>query len=169
MGLLASPALAQKVTIDYTHDFDFKTLKTFQYVDSKATAGANQLMQDRIASAIKRELTESGLKEVTEHPDVLVTSHVTTKDKTVYGVGFSGTGPGWSAWGSVGPAMTTSTTYTEGTLIIDGTVTTDKKTIWRGTGTVTLKSKPEQQTQQIEKILNKLGDRWEKILAGKGE
>ena len=26
--------MAQKVTIDYAHDFDFKGLKTFQYVDT---------------------------------------------------------------------------------------------------------------------------------------
>ena len=40
--------------------------------------------------------------------------------------------------------------------------------IWRGTGSVTLKRKPEKITKQIQKILTKMGARWEKILAGKG-
>jgi hypothetical protein len=172
LGLAASPALAQKVTIDYAHDFDFKTLKTFQYVDTKETDAPNQLMQDRIVAAIKRELTQGGLKEVTENPDVLVTSHLATKDDTVYtttGFGYGGFAAGWRGWGGMGTSMTTSSTYTEGTLIIDAYLPTDKKMIWRGTGTVTLKSKPEKQTQQIDNILSKLGDRWDKILAGQGE
>ena len=32
LALAATPALAQKVTIDYAHDFDFTKIKTFQYV-----------------------------------------------------------------------------------------------------------------------------------------
>ena len=43
------------------------------------------------------------------------------------------------------------------------------KMIWRGAGTVTVKSKPEKQQKQIDKILDKLGKKWAKILAGKGK
>jgi hypothetical protein len=69
----------------------------------------------------------------------------------------------------MGASTTTSSNYTEGTLIIDGYKPGDKKMVWRGTGTVTVKSKPEKQAQQIDKILTKLGDKWDKILAGQGE
>ena len=31
MGLFAAPAFAQKVNIDYAHDFDFDAVKTFAY------------------------------------------------------------------------------------------------------------------------------------------
>ena len=41
--------------------------------------------------------------------------------------------------------------------------------VWRGTGTVTVKSKPEKQTKQVEKIFTKMGSRWDKILAGQGK
>jgi hypothetical protein len=41
--------------------------------------------------------------------------------------------------------------------------------IWRATGTVTVKSKPEKQIRQVEKILTKIGARWEKIMAGQGK
>ncbi len=112
-------------------------------------------MQDRIVSAIKRELTEGGLSEVSENPDLLVTSHVSSKDDTVYtttGFGYGGFGPGWGGWGGMGSSMTTSTTYTEGTLVIDGYEPSDKKVVWRGTGTVTVKEKPEKQIQQIDNI-----------------
>jgi hypothetical protein len=84
MGMVATPALAQKVTIDYAHDFDFKAVKTFAYVDTEESNSSNSMMNDRIAAAIKRELTEGGLKEVSDNPDLYVTYHITTKEKTVY-------------------------------------------------------------------------------------
>jgi len=34
---------------------------------------------------------------------------------------------------------------------------------------VTVKSKPEKQIKQIDKILKKLGNRWDKIHAGQGK
>ena len=60
--------------------------------------------------------------------------------------------------------VTIATDYTEGTLIIDGYEPKEKKMVWRGTGTVTVKAKPEKQTKQVEKILTKMGKKWEKIL-----
>ena len=118
------------------------------------------MMQERIVSAIKRELTEGGLKEVSYDPDLFVTSHVTTKENTVYNTttfGYGGYGGGWYGWGGgMGSSSTTATNYTEGTLIIDGYRASDKKMVWRGTGTVTVKSKPEKQIQQVDKILKSL-------------
>jgi len=66
-------------------------------------------------------------------------------------------------------ATTTASTYTEGTLIIDAFDAVEKKMVWRGTGTVTVKEDPDKQSQQIENILTKLGKKWKKIHAGKGK
>ena len=52
--LLAMPAAAQKVNIDYAHDFDFDAVKTFTYVDTQESNSANPMMNDRIADAIKK-------------------------------------------------------------------------------------------------------------------
>jgi hypothetical protein len=41
--------------------------------------------------------------------------------------------------------------------------------IWRATGTVTVKDNPEKQNKQVEKIFKKIGDKWDKILAGEGK
>ena len=41
--------------------------------------------------------------------------------------------------------------------------------MWRGTGTVTLKSSPQKQTKQVDKILNKMGKKWDKIHTGQGK
>ena len=81
---------------------------------------------------------------------------------------------GWGGWGYggtgvMGSSTTYETTYTEGTLIFDAYGPDDKKLVWRGTGTVTVKAKPDKQIQQVENILTKLGAKWKKILAGKGK
>lgn len=178
LWLAATPALAQKVTIDYAHEFDFKPVKTFLYVDTPDTDVQNPMMADRIVGALKRELVEIGLTEVQEDPDLVVTYQVTTQENQVLtttgmGWGGAGMGGGWGGWGGGGMAMGTSTTRahtsTEGTLVLDAYDPVEKKLVWRGMGTVTLKGKPENQIKQIDKVLKKLGSRWEKILAGKGK
>lgn len=173
LGMVAVPSFAQKVTIDYAHDFDFKAVKTFQYVDTKESNAKNQMMADRIKDGIIKQLTEGGLQQVDSDPNLYVTYHLTSKENTVYNTnsfGYGGFGMGWRGWGmGMGSSTTTESTYTEGTLLIDAYEPSDKKMVWRGMGTVTVKAKPEKQSKQITNILTKLGEKWQKILAGKGE
>lgn len=180
LGLAASPALAQKVTIDYAHDFDFSGPETFQYVNTEESNADNPMMADRIESMIKAKMKAGGATEVTENPDLFITYHITSEQQTSYtttSFGYGGYGGGWGGYGGYGyggmGGMGTSTTqarnYTVGTLIIDAYDSTDKKMIWRATGQVTVKDKPEKQVQQVEKILTKIGKKWAKILADKGK
>jgi hypothetical protein len=188
MLLLATPSWAQKVTIDYAHDFDFESTKTFLYVDSPGTNPSDQLLSNRIVDAIKRELVEAELTEVSEggpEPDLVITYHVTTQENqsltsTTMGaggphamaMGRGGRGAGWGAWGGgVGMATTTTRVHTslEGTLIVDAYDPVTEQLVWRGSGVVNVKDKPEKRTKQIDSILSKLGKRWDKILHGKGK
>ncbi len=108
LALMATPAMAQQVTIDYGHDFDFESVKTFQYVDTKESNAKNQLMADRVTSMLKQKLTEGGLKEVTENPDIYVTYHYTSQENTSYNTtsmgygGYGGYYGGWGGWGGYG-------------------------------------------------------------------
>lgn len=177
LSLAALPATAQKVYIDYAHDFDFESAETFQYVETKDSNVGSQLVDDRIKSLITKELQEGGARMVDSNPDLYITYHVTTEENKVYNTtstGFGGYGGyyrGWGGWGGMGmsSAHTTESTFTDGTLIIDAYEPEEKKMVWRGTGTVTLKAKPEKQTKQVEKILAKMGKKWDKILAGQGK
>jgi hypothetical protein len=172
LGLVALPAAAQKVTIDYAHDYDFKSVKTFQYVESTDSKSSDPLMDGRIKDAVINQLVQGGLTQVESDPNIYVTYGITTKQNAVYnttGMGYGGFGFGWRGWGGMGTSTTTESTYTEGTLIIDAYDSGDKKLVWRGTGTVTVKAKPEKVTQQIDNIVSKLGEKWKKILAGMGE
>ena len=171
--LIASPALAQKVTIDYAEDFDFDKVETFAYVETEDTNAADSLTAERIKEAIVNELTAGGLKQVDSDADLYVTYHLASKDNTVFNTtsfGYGGHGRGWRRWGGgMGTSTTTASTYTEGTLIVDAYEPGEKNMIWRGTGTVTLKEKPEKRAKQITKIMTKMGKRWKKILAKQGE
>ena len=184
LAVIAAPSMAQQVTIDYAHDFDFEPVKTFTFVAPTDQAAGNDLTDDRLESAIIRELTQSegGLKQVDSNPDLYITYHVTSKDNTTFqtsSYGYGGYGAGWGGYGRYGygagygiGSMDTTTrayTYTEGTLIIDAYDPTDKKLVWRGTGTVTLKSKPEKQAKQVDNILTKMGKQWQKILKNQGQ
>jgi hypothetical protein len=181
LGLAASPALAQKITIDYAHDYDFSKDETFQYVDTEESNSSNPMMDDRIEAMIKQKLKDGGATEVSENPDLYVTYHITTEEQTSYtttSFGYGGYYGGWGGYGrygygGYGPGMASSSTtahnYTEGTLIIDAYDGVEKKMIWRATGTVTVKDQPEKQIKQVEKILTKIGKKWSKILADKGK
>ena len=180
--LIAAPSLAQKVTIDYSRGFDWNGVETFQYVETpESNIKDNQIMADRVSSMIRQELREGGLQEVEENPDLYVTYHFTSEERkqlstTSMGMGgYGGYWDGWGGWGDPfgGPMMGSSTTteysYEEGTLVIDAYDSKEKKMVWRGSGTVTVKSKPEKQVKQVENILDKLGKKWDKILAGKAK
>jgi hypothetical protein len=167
--------MAQKVNIDYSRDFDFDTVKTFQYKDTpESNVKGNEIMADRVTNMIRIKLKEGGLKEVSENPDLFVTYHFASDERKGYtttSYGYGGYWGGWYGWGGPGMAGSTTTeySYTEGTLIIDAYDGSEKKMVWRGSGTVTVKAKPEKQIKQVENILNKLGKRWQKILKEKGK
>lgn len=175
LGLAATTASAQTINIDYDHDFDFKEVKTFQYVETKESNAGDPLMDGRIKDAVVKEVEEGGLKQVDAKPDLFVTYHMTTKDQTVYDTtsfGYGGWGAGWGPWGGgmgMADSTTTASTFTEGTLIVDAYEAEGKKMVWRGTGTVTIKAKPEKQARQIENIMAKMGSKWDKILKNQGK
>jgi len=182
--LIAAPSLAQKVTIDYSRGFDWNGVETFQYVETpESNIKDNQIMAERVASMIRQEMREGGLREVEENPDLYITYHFTSEERkqlSTTSMGMGGYGGYWDDWGGYGgydafggPMMGSSTTreysYEEGTLVIDAYDSKEKKMVWRGSGTVTVKDKPEKQVKQVENILKKLGKKWDKILAGKGK
>lgn len=180
-SIIVAPSFAQSVTIDYAHDFDFSTVKTFAYVDSKETNAGDSLTHNRIRDAIIREMKEGDLQQVDSDADLYITYHVATQDRSVFNTtsyGYGGWGAGWGGYGRYGypyygggmsGGTTTETVYTDGTLVIDAYEPGKKELVWRGTGTVTLKAKPEKRTKQIDNILSKMGNKWDKILKNQGK
>lgn len=174
--LLAGPAAAQRVGIDYDPDYDFDSIETFQWRESKQPA-KNPLTAQRIVSAIDYQITMKGGLEVTENPDVYVTyfasaTEKTRVDTTTYGYGYPG---GWYGgyygryyggygYGGVGISGSTSTvsTYDVGSLVVDVWDAETDKLIWRGTAEATVPQKPQKVEKLIDKALDKMFYEWEK-------
>jgi len=165
---------ANEDNVDYDHSVDFSKFHTFQMADTSkgALAQANQLMDQRVHDMVVKHMTALGMKEVTENPDLMVTYDASTKQNHVLNtfgapmgpVGF-GMGVGWRRWGGMGGmATTTVSTFTEGTLVIDAYTPPDNKMVWRGIAEAAVSDNPETTTKHIEKSLDELFEKWQKIL-----
>jgi len=132
--LLFTGCSTLKVDVDYDENFDFSKHKTF-FVKHKNLKGENTLTNDRIISAIEKNLQLKNYKKTSEDiADLIFVFHISVKDKTQiqpnYQVGIGRYG----RYGGTMISTTSSYDYKEGTLIIDALNPKDKKTLWRGTG-----------------------------------
>ncbi len=160
--LAASPALAQRVYVDYDRDVDFDAYRSFAWVGTPETSmqGESPLVHSRLKNSIEHYLAQAGLAEDTEAPDLYVTYHTSSKEKVSYSTSTMGAGygPGWGFdpyWGG-GMSTTTAHAYEEGTLIIDLWDAESKNMVWRGSATAVVKSKPEKLAKQIDKAVAKM-------------
>jgi hypothetical protein len=174
--LIATPALAQKVHVDYDDTVDFSKYETFAWADSDETSveDSDPMMHDRIVKAIEKKLIDGGMTEVESGSDLYVTYHTNEKEPmnlnaTSFGYGY---GPGWSwdpywDFGTPGTGMSTSSvqTYKQGTLIIDIWDAATKEAVWRGSVEAIVQEDPEKGAKQIEKAIKKMAKKFEKIRA----
>ena len=92
--LIAGPAFAQKIYIDYDKEYDGSKNKTFAWGSEEATlAEVDPFLHAKILETLKGYITESGVTEVDSDPDVYVTYHGSSKDEmsvntTSMGVGY---------------------------------------------------------------------------------
>src|SRR5262249_34756738 len=93
--LLTAVVYAQKVVVDSDPKAPFATYKTYAWVDG--TPAPNPLNEQRLHAAIEAKLAERGLTWGRSNPDLVVTTHVTTKDRQELVV--SGLGYGWVGGG----------------------------------------------------------------------
>lgn len=183
--LLAGPAFAQKIYIDYDKNYDASHIKTFAWVNTSETSleSSNPLLHSRIVNAIEHYIAQSGVREVEANPDVNVTYHASAKEElsvntTDWGYGYPG---GWGygryggyggyygryyggAWGGYGGSSTTTvSTYQVGTLVIDIWDAETQELIWRGmAANITVTPNPAKMEKRIDKALQKMVRKWEK-------
>ena len=169
---LTSNLLASEDNVDYDHSADFSQFHTYKMADTSkgALAQADQLMDQRVHGLIVQHLNTLGLKEVAENPDLTVTYDASTMEHHVLNTVGAPMGPvgvrfgmGWRRFGGMGMATTTESTFTDGTLVIDVYVPATKKMILRGTAEAAVSKNPETTTKHIEKSLDKLFKKWQKI------
>jgi hypothetical protein len=145
----------QKVNVDSDPAAPFGTYKTYAWV--QGTPGPNPLNDDRLHAAVDARLASRGLAMNTTTPDVIVATHVTTKERQDYIPNGFGYGP-WGFGGGLGGA--TVETSTEGTLVVDLYDAHTKKMVWRGVATATASDKPTKNTAKINKALDKMFEKF---------
>ena len=179
-ALAVVPAQAQKVYIDFDKAADFSSYQTFAWAPTDETSlkDSSPLMDSRIKNGIEFQLTAGGMIENTESPDLYVTYHGEESQEVHvntdhWGYGYPGTwgySPYWGrgGYGGYGTSTTSVTTYDIGTLIIDIWDAKTQKIVWRGTATGTIPAKPEKAAKKIDKAINKLAKKWQKMKAKEG-
>ena len=157
VAVLMTTALvhAQKVNVDSDPAAPFATYKTYAWTGG--TPAPNALSEQRLHASVDGRLAARGLAMNTTAPDVIVATHVTTKERQeVIATGF-GYGP-WGFGGGYGGASVQ--TYVEGTLVLDLYDAKTKKMVWRGIATATASDKPTKNTDKMNKALDKMFEKF---------
>ena len=159
-GLLfgsATAASAQKTFVDFDHNANFSQYKTFMWIGHPEFR-PDPIMAERLVDDINGALTAKGLQLVTEGGDVALAAHMATRRRHTLETFYDGLGGGWG-WHfgpGFGTAYTTVHTYAVGTIVVDMFDARTKQIIWRGVATETLSGKPEKDTKELEKAVDKL-------------
>lgn len=167
LGLLFSCSPTVKVTTDYDHAANFGEYRTFTVYDLKAQEGqVNQLNVDRVAKAIRAEMTAKGFTESSSNPDLKVNAVSILKNKTQVTAdtnfyGYGGMYRPYGYWGGgamMGGGSTTfnSYDYVDGSLIIDIVSSKTGKLVWQGIGNAQIDSKPDNPEEFINGAIKKI-------------
>ena len=152
---LVAGCSSMKVQTDHLSEADFSAFETFMYVESDTTlAEADPLAHGRIVTAIRREMTASGLTEVEANPDVDVTYYAAIDQQVQFQTTYMGGGwsrRGWTRSFSAGTSVTRPVTFEQGTIVIDVWDVAENQMVWRGVVSDTLSSNPERNTDMINR------------------
>jgi hypothetical protein len=157
--IFVSTAQAQKVNTDYDKAANFSQYHTYAW--AKGTPVPNQLMDERLISAIDSQLATKGFSKVTdpEKADMLISYHAAVGHETQLNTMDMG---GWGGWGGYryggmgGMSTTTVQNIPTGQLIVLMGDAKTHKILWRGTASDTLSDKPEKNAKKIDKAAEKL-------------
>ena len=182
LALVALPAAADKVWVDYDRSVDFSQFSTFSYKKS-ALALSNDLMDQRIINEIVKRLEASGLQQVESSGDIVVTYQVTgkpppnpKKSKSNPNIQIWGSGGGWgygAGWaggwgydqGGWTDTSTVKTSYKKGSLVIEAYDAPTNQAIWRGAAEQAISDNHKKTTKNIEKSFNLISEKWQELHA----
>jgi hypothetical protein len=153
----AAAATAQQVETTVDRSADFSKYKTFKI--EIGTAWGNPIGEKHLLDELAAAFAAKGWTRTQDSPDVHIVVHGATKEKqrldTFYTGGYGGYYGGWG-WGGVGSSTTTTSEYTEGTLVVDIFDASTKTLVWRGVAQDELKAKQTKREKQASKAIAKL-------------
>ena len=139
--LFCGLSLAQQATFNYMPSTNFAQFHTFKWVTIPGGAHPDQIVDQEIQNAVVSQLTSKGLTQTQADSADLYVGYQVAVDQEKQWSAF-GTG-GWRLGGGMGSA--TSSTITNGTLVVDVYEVANKQLVWTGRATKTLSPSKNQQ------------------------
>lgn len=175
--ITATPALAQKVYVDYDRATAFSQYRTFQFRETREDLrNYSETLHRRVVDGLRSYIKEGGMEEVDADPDIYIAYYTADQGNLrlvlsdleyTYGRDFS-LGSYWE--GGVGTRNLENFSFNEGTLIIDAWDAKEKKLVWRGIGTAAMaKKKPDKNEKKLDRALEKIMNRWDEMYGAKAQ
>ncbi len=147
-------SLAQDVRTNFMPGTDFSKYHTYKWIVIPGGVHPNQIVDAEIKQAVDAQLSSKGLtKTDSDTADIYVGYQVAVdQEKQWNGFGMGG----GLRWG--GMATATSSTITNGSLVVDMYDVSQKQLVWSGTATQTLDSSGNQEKnmKNLNKAMGKL-------------
>jgi len=152
--LSAGQASAQDVTYNFMPGTNFSSYHTYKWVTIPGGPHPNQIMDAEIKQAVDSQLAAKGLTKTDSDTADLYVGYQIAVDQEKQWNGF-GMGGGLR-WG--GMASATSSTISNGTLVLDMYDVKSKQLVWTGRATKTLdpSSNQEKNMKNLDKAMAKL-------------
>src|SRR5271165_1814642 len=155
--LVAAPAFAQQVSVNYNHGVSFSQFHTYAWGGNNTNAIQNSILAQVAQQDIESAMQSKGLQKVEEsqNPDLILTASGGERAQTSY-----------SAWGmrGIGGGMggITPEQNVEATMIVSLYETKTQSLIWRGIAQNTLDKNGNKNQQMVEKAVQKMFKQWPK-------
>lgn len=156
------------VSSDFDHAVNFRAYKTWawypqQPVDAEGgpAKGYESFLDQRLRTAIDRELTNKGLARVESNPDIYVAYNAKVEEKQSVspyynGLGYPYYGYGMYGGGLYGRGYAPMSQYAAGTVIIDLVDAKRKELAWRGSGQAQVDNNHSISEEEVYKIVNSI-------------
>lgn len=153
LGLMACAGAS--VNSDFDAAADYSGYRTYAWITG--TEAANPLVEQRIKSAVDRQLAAKGLTKVADSPDLQVATHASTsveQQVNVESFGYGYPGLGWGGWSS---SMVNVRNVDVGTLLLDLVDASSEQLVWRGVATDVVGHTVSEQTvnKTVERMLKR--------------
>lgn len=148
--VMALPAIAQSVDVDYDKSTDFSRYETYAWKEGHPAG--NPLTDQRIVAAVDYHLAMKGFRKVDSEPDMYVAYHASIQSEIEV--------DGWGYWGYRRRGRWVRDvqirTLPVGTVVVDFVDAADGQCFWRGVGSAALSPRPEKNERKINKAAEKM-------------
>jgi len=148
LGLLATSAAAQDVTVDHARQADFSRCRTYAWAQGQPAL--NPLADANIVEAIDAALASKGWRRVEANPGCYVMYQASLREQK--GLQVWGNGPRFFG----GMASVDVKTVVNGMMVVDIGDAASQQLLWRAVAKDTLSDKPEKNKKKLAKCMEKM-------------